>query len=258
MLLYFLLTFTATLFGAATGMSGGIFIKPILDLAGRQDMASISVLSSVTVFVMAFITLLKGWKISERPAAGIAIPLSAGSVMGGFLGERIFGLLVASIPPENVKITQNAILIGLVGVVIAYMTIKNKVPPLGISGNIPSFLTGIVLGLISSFLGIGGGPVNVAVIVFAFGLTTKVAMKCSLFTIPFSQASKLITAILYSNITEYDLSMLPVMIAGGATGGFAGGILNAKIRDKSCDVLFCIAQGIVMLICVLNIVKNLL
>ncbi|MDR2792869.1 MAG: sulfite exporter TauE/SafE family protein [Treponema sp.] len=256
-MLYFLLAFAATAFGAATGMGGGIFMKPVLDLVGRQDVASISVLSSATVFVMALITLVRRRKVPERPAAGIAVPLSAGAVAGGFFGEKLFGILVDSAPLGNVKITQNAILIGLIAVVIVYMIIKNKAPSLGIAGKAPSFAAGSILGLISSFLGIGGGPVNVALIVFAFGFTIKMAMQCSLFTILFSQGSKLITVVLVSNTYTYDLSMLPVMIAGGAVGGFVGSALNARLDAKSCDVLFCIAQAVVILICVLNIAKNL-
>lgn len=258
-MLYFLLAFAATLFGSLTGMGGGIFIKPVLDFTGRQDGASIGVLSSATVFVMSVIALFRQRKTPKGPAGGMAIPLSAGAIGGGVLGEKLFALLFAFAPAGNVTVIQNAVLICLSVLVFVYMSKKsqNFSMPRRVSGAIPSVAAGMVLGLISSFLGIGGGPFNVALIVLVFGAASNTAMRCSLFTIAFSQAAKLITIVLFSNITEYDLSMLPAMIAGGAAGGFSGGTLSIKLSPKIREALFRAAQLVIIIICVLNIISSL-
>ena len=44
----------------------------------------------------------------------------------------------------------------------------------------------ITLGILSSFLGIGGGPINLVVLFFFFSMDTKTAAQNSLYTILFS------------------------------------------------------------------------
>lgn len=255
-LLFLLIAFSATLFGAVTGMGGGVFIKPLLDLVGQQDMASISVLSSATVFVMSGVTLFKARKSSERPDAKISIPLSIGAVCGGVMGERIFATLAVCASPSGVITVQNTILIGLIVLVFIYMLVKSNLPSLHLNGKLASIAVGLVLGMVSSFLGIGGGPINVAGIMFLFSFSTKMAMQCSLLTILFSQAAKILTVMLSANVCEYDLSVLPIMIVGGVAGGLLGGVFHTLISTKVSEILFGCAQIIVICICFINILNN--
>lgn len=53
---YFLIALLATTAGAMTGMGGGVIIKPLLDLLGDYDAATIGVLSALTVFVMSLVS----------------------------------------------------------------------------------------------------------------------------------------------------------------------------------------------------------
>lgn len=96
-MLYALIAFAATLFGAVTGMGGGVFIKPILDFWWRQDAVSISFMSSATVFAMSGVTLLKSRNAAERPDSGVAVPLSISAGLGGVLGERLFTALAGNV-----------------------------------------------------------------------------------------------------------------------------------------------------------------
>ncbi len=50
-LLYFFIALICTFAGAITGMGGGVVIKPVLDLMGDFDSASIGALSSITVWL---------------------------------------------------------------------------------------------------------------------------------------------------------------------------------------------------------------
>jgi uncharacterized membrane protein YfcA len=176
------------------------------------------------------------------------------------LGERLFVLLIGNASPDGVTITQNAILIVLTAFVFAYMLAKAKLPSLRLKGLFISLSVGLSLGLVSSFLGIGGGPINVAAIAFLFSFPIKMAMRCSLMTILFSQAAKLTVVFLQDCLAGtlvYDLSLLPVMIIGGALGGYLGGVLNRKLTGKSSSWLFCAAQIAVVCICAANIVRAL-
>jgi len=96
---------------------------------------------------------------------------------------------------------QNTMLAILIIAVFYYMRKKDLLPRLTLHGAVPSAIVGIVLGFFSSFLGIGGGPVNVALIVFAFGYSMKAATACSLAAILSSQAAKLFSAVMRGDLT---------------------------------------------------------
>jgi uncharacterized membrane protein YfcA len=253
---FLLLAFVATLLGALTGMGGGVIIKPVLDFAAQQDAASISILSSTTVFAMSAVALFKGRKLPERAPTGIAVPLSVGAVAGGISGENLFAAAIRNLSAPGVKTTQNIILIGLIALVFLYMLYKEKLPSPHLTGKRVSFLVGLFLGLVSSFLSIGGGPINVAAIVFLFAFSTKTAMQCSLLTIFFSQSAKLITVLMFAGFEGCDLSALPAMVIGGVLGGFAGGVWNKRLSDKSSEVLFRVAQVVIVCICMINIIQS--
>ena len=57
--LYFLIAIGATTVGSLTGMGGGVIIKPVMDVMGAYDAATIGVLSSITVFSMSVVSIGK-------------------------------------------------------------------------------------------------------------------------------------------------------------------------------------------------------
>ena len=71
------------------------------------------------------------------------------------------------------------------------------------------------LGSFSTFLGIGGGPINVSLLIFCFGLTMKDATVYSIITIFFSQLAKLVEIGLSEGYQAYDLTFLWVIIPQG-------------------------------------------
>ena len=58
-ILYLLIALLATFIGSMTGMGGGIIMKPIMDALSHFDSASINILSSVTVFAMSLVSVIK-------------------------------------------------------------------------------------------------------------------------------------------------------------------------------------------------------
>lgn len=56
-LIYFIIGLIATLIGSLAGLGGGIIIKPMLDLLGHFDVATITILSAATVFAMSIVSL---------------------------------------------------------------------------------------------------------------------------------------------------------------------------------------------------------
>src|SRR5262245_37593740 len=83
-------------------------------------------------------------------------------------------------------------------------------------------LLGVVVGVLSAMLGIGGGIVLVPALVIAFGLSQTEAQGTSLATIPFGA---IIAAIIYNQSTPL---RVPVVVAVGA-GFVVGAILGARL-----------------------------
>lgn len=258
-LIYFLLALFATIVGSLTGMGGGVIIKPLMDVLGDYDVQTIGIVSSITVFSMALVSVIKQIKAKTEIPCKTAIPLGFGSVFGGFSGEKLLKVIVGFLNANSiVTVVQNCVLAFLILCVLFYMRNKNNIKSRHSEGVIVSFTVGIFLGLLSSFLGIGGGPMNVALIIFLFSFSTKTATVCSLITILFAQIAKLATAALTTGFFEFDLSVVPVMVAGAILGGFIGAGFNKKCKEETVEKAFNSVQLFVLSITVFNIVRNLI
>ena len=88
---YFLIALFATTAGAMTGMGGGVIIKPLLDLLGGYDTATIGgAVPPLTVLIMSLVSVAKQMLKKTEIVPGIAVPLALGSVAGGNLGNKMF------------------------------------------------------------------------------------------------------------------------------------------------------------------------
>jgi hypothetical protein len=257
-LLYFLIAVGATTVGSLTGMGGGIIIKPVMDMLGAFDAQTIGVLSSLTVFSMSVVSIGKQMMGGIRIPFDAAIPLAVGSVAGGLAGERLLRLCVTVLQNNQmVTVVQNGVLALLISSVIVYMRNQRRIRSFQLRGVRISALVGLFLGLCSSFLGIGGGSVNVALVILLFSFDIKTATLCSLITIFFAQLSKLGAVALSTGFAVFDLRAAPVMIAGAIAGGFIGGGLNRRCREEAVERTFSLVQLLVLGIAIANVIKNL-
>lgn len=256
-IIYFLLAVSSTTVGSLTGMGGGVIIKPLMDALGDYDVQTIGVISSVTVFTMAIVSVLKQIKSGIKIPFKTAIPLAVGSVIGGFAGQKVLDFVVDALNLNSVAtIVQNVVLAVLILCVIFYMKNKNRIKGKHFESVSVSVFVGVFLGFCSSFLGIGGGPINVALIVYLFSYNTKTSTVCSLVTILFAQISKLCTTAFTTGFACFDLSVVPLMAAGAVLGGFIGAGLNKKLDEKNVEKAFNAVQMLVLTITVFNIIKN--
>lgn len=109
---------------------------------------------------------------------------------------------------------------------------------------------GLVLGMMSAFLGIGGGPINLVVLFYFFSMDTKTAAENSLYIIFFSQMASLISSIATKTVPDFSVGVLALMVCGGILGGMAGRKVNRKLTEKAVDRLFI---GLMVLMIVINI-----
>lgn len=108
------------------------------------------------------------------------------------------------------------------------------------------------MGILSAFLGIGGGPINLAVLYFAFSMDTKKAAANSLYIILFSQISNFLTSCIRRSIPIFPWRYLIFMVAAGVLGGMLGSKVNRKISAATIDRLFSMLLCVIILICFYN------
>ena len=255
-ILYFIIAIFSTTIGSVSGMGGGIIIKPVVDTIGQYDAATIGVLSAFTVLTMSIVSIGRQIQKKVHINRQIALFIVIGSILGGFLGQQMLAALI-SVAGKNTILIQNSILVFVVISVFIYMSNKQRIRSLGKDGALSSMLAGTILGMLSSFLGIGGGPINVALLIFVFSFDTKNATIYSIITIMFAQISKLLTVIAGGGLSQYNLSILPYMLVGAVLGGFVGTYFNQKFSAEFIEKTFNAVQIMVMAICVFNIVKAL-
>ncbi len=266
----FIILFAATI-GALAGIGGGVIIRPALDAFSYFENSSISnTISSFCVLFVALTSITKRVVSKEKiPNYKTSILLGIGAAVGGIIGQLLFGLLKANSNKSILIIVQSIILIVLLIFVFIYMQFMNpKGMCLNIENPIMKIFIGLMLGIISSFLGIGGGPINVAVLALFFAMPIKESSVNSLIVIIFSQLAKigyslcdgsLISLFDISSLTGNDQSwwiFLLVLVPISVIGSLLGTFLNKKLPAKAISLMYIITIFIIIGINVYNIVNQ--
>jgi len=222
--LFALIAFFATLAGAVFGIGGGVIIKPVMEAVSNLPLAHINALSGVTVLCMAAVSIARYLKKGiDEPTARI-IWLSLGAVAGGFCGKYLFNLMRLTMPEAHAKALQYTLLTALM---IAAL-LKHKFKSFTINNPVALSLSGLFMGTLSAFLGIGGGPVNLLVIYVALGLDAKRAAVYSVAVILFSQFAMTCLTAATGGYEELNMRPLAAMIPAAIAGGLIGPILHRK------------------------------
>ena len=255
LLIFFAICFCASVIGAICGIGGGVIIKPVLDAFHIMDVSVISFLSGCTVLSMTAYSVVKS-KMSKESHIDrkIGVPLAAGAAFGGLAGKWMFSRAAALSPdPGRVGALQAACLLAVTLGTLAYTICKAKITTKHVENPAVCVLIGLFLGILSSFLGIGGGPINLVVLFFFFSRTTKAAAEKSRCIIQFSQIASLVSSIVTKTIPDFEIPMLVLMASGGILGGITGRSLNKKISDRRVDQLFLSFMVVIILINIYNI-----
>lgn len=238
--LFFIISALASVIGAICGIGGGVIIKPTLDIFQIASVSTISFLSGCTVLCMSLYSVGKVISSKEsRIDFKTGTPLSIGAVIGGILGKQLFTSVKGMLSDPDVigAVQAFCLLVITVGTLI-YTLNKHKVKTVHVRNALLCMAIGVSLGAMSSFLGIGGGPINLVVLYFFFSMETKTAAQNSLYIILFSQAASLISTILTNTVPEFEVSALILMSIGGISGGMLGRLFNRRMSSKAVDNLF--------------------
>lgn len=237
MILYLIIALFATVIGSLVGLGGGVIMKPLLQALSPLDALSINVLSSITVFSMAMSTLYKRTKADRSLYKAQYLYLIIGSVIGGVIGNSIFNKFLTLFSNENVvSFTQTLILIILLVMVVFKHLYIDKMPKF--ESKFAMVMIGLGLSIISTFLGIGGGPINVPVFIGLLGVAILDATYLSILVIFFSQLSNIVVYFSDGTFGQVELMPLIMMVPAAIIGGIIGGKLSQTLDNPTVDKLF--------------------
>ena len=245
----------ATVLGSLSGIGGGVIIKPVMDAISGLDSSQISFLSGTTVLTMTIVSLLRSRggdvKIDRRGTF-----LAIGAAFGGLAGKTAFSYLVSYFPDQGrVSLVQNIIMVILTVAVFFYVMYKARIRQLDIRNAFFSTAAGLFLGLMSSFLGIGGGPINIMVLSYFFSMDTKTCALNSLYIIFFSQTVSLISNLVMGDVPAFEPLLLVMMMACAVVGASIGRMLSRRLDEHRIDVMFMWMLVLITAISVYNCFK---
>ncbi len=239
-IIFFTVSILASVVGAICGVGGRVFMKPVLDAVGVLPVNTITFLSACAVIAMISYNVISAAMNAKKSGSDNLIDwnlttwLAVGAAAGGVIGKLIYQNIKASF--ENQEIVGGYQALALL------------------------FL-GFGLGTLSSFAGIGGGPMNLAVLHFFLSMPTKTAAQNSLYMILVSQVASFVMTFVWGGVPmelckDVD-SGLWVMLIGmmvcGIYGGVVGKKINKKISSSTVDKLFVLLIYVIMALCVWNI-----
>lgn len=252
LLIYFITIFLSNTVGALSGMGGGVIIKPVLDFLGFHSLNSIAFYSSVAVFVMSISSTYKQYQNGVQIEWKKAASISFGSLVGGMLGDSLLNQAIALAPnEEKVQLIQYIIMLVTLVLVLLYNQFSNW--HLHLNGLSIFLIVGLGLGILSTFLGIGGGPINVACLILFFGMDIKSATVYSIITIFFSQLAKLGNIGLTTGFAVFDLTMLWAIIPAALFGGYVGGLFSKKLSQQRVAQIYSLVVFLVILLNMYNL-----
>lgn len=254
--IYIIIILVATISGAISGLGGGVIIKPLFDMIGYHSAATIGFYSSVAVFTMSIVSIIKQLKSGFNFHLKTVLWISIGSLVGGIAGEEIFNRVTSSYENNVVKIIQAALL-AITLIFILIYTINMKIKSYHLKKPASIFIVGFLLGSISVFLGIGGGPLNVASLMLLFSYTIKEATIYSIATIFFAQISKLGSVMISHKFFEYDLTVIPFICISAIIGGFIGTLINQKLEEGKIRRFYISLITLLLFISLYNVGINL-
>lgn len=253
--LSFLVSFLASVVGSICGIGGGVIIKPVLDICGFASVSTISFLSGCTVLSMSGYTVCRNFLSGENHVKlRIGLPLAVGAAVGGTAGKYLFSYIQSLFVNQNsVGAVQAAVLAVITLGTALYTVYRSRIKPLDVESAPLCVLIGLFLGVMSSFLGIGGGPINLVVLFHFFRMDTKTAAQNSLYIILFSQIASLIATLVTRSVPPFEVSALLLMVVGGIGGGMLGRSINRHMDNRAVDKLFLAMMMMIVAVSIANI-----
>ena len=243
---YGVIIFLASGIGAFLGGGSGVIIKPLLTLLVDDTTEVINFISSVSVFAMSCSSTVKHLRAKTKVDFKTVLLISAGSILGGFAGKHIFDLFNRLLS-DNLAMAYQAVMLAFLLAVALWYVNKGK-KSFHLKNPITILLGGAVLGILSSFLGIGGGPINIMFFLLFFSMSMKEATVYSV--------AKLVTYAVTATVPKFDYRILLIAAPAAVIAGIIGAALNKKANNKIVTRVFSAVLGVFICLNIYNAITG--
>lgn len=220
----------AVAFGAAIGLllgliggGGSILTVPVLVYLLGQDVHEATATSLAIVGATAIAGAVPHAR-AGRVALGTALLFGGAGIGGAFAGVALNRLVSGPVL---------LVLFGLLMLLVAARMLRGRPGPIDADAPVGRWpvavASGLVVGVMTGFFGVGGGFLIVPALVLVLGYPMRMAIGTSLVIIAINSAAGLLAQVGSGTV---DLSLAALFIAGGLAGAAAGGRLADRVDDR--------------------------
>ncbi|WP_370231615.1 sulfite exporter TauE/SafE family protein [Cognatishimia sp.] len=251
------------------GVGGGFLMTPLLFFIGIPPAVAVATEANQIV-ASSFSGVLAHFK-RRTVDLRMGVVLLIGGLTGAALGVVIFNYLKSLGQVELLVQLCYVVFLGIIGSLMfveslnALRRSKNNAAPVKrknhswihglpfkvrfrVSGLyisvIPPLLVGLLVGVLSAIMGVGGGFIMVPAMIYLLGMPTKVVIGTSLFQIIFVTA---FTTLLHAT-TNYtvDMALAVLLLVGGVIGAQIGAVIGTRLKAEQLRILLAL---LVLLVC---------
>ncbi len=250
------------------GVGGGFLITPLLFFIGIPP--AIAVATGANQVVASSVSGVLGHVKQRNVDFRMGTVLLIGGLVGSAIGVALFNLLRRLGQVELVVQISYVVLLGAVGSMMLAESLRamrrtrrgirttrrhhgwiHALPfkmKFRISGLylsvLPPLTVGLLVGILSAMMGVGGGFIMVPAMIYLLGMPTKVVIGTSLFQITFVTAfTTVMHAVSYNTV---DVMLAVLLIVGGVVGAQIGANLGARLRAEQLRILLAL---VVLAVC---------
>jgi uncharacterized membrane protein YfcA len=165
------------------GLGGAEFRLPLLVTVFRYTLRRAVSLNLAVSFVAVVVAAVARWALAEQPPLASAAPVAACMMAGGMAGATLGARWLTRISDERLHAGVRTLLVSI-GVLLM---VESVVPwtsaglPFGpIARGAVAAVSGVIIGAVSTILGVAGGELIIPTLVLLFGVPIKAAGTTSL------------------------------------------------------------------------------
>ncbi len=242
------------------GVGGGFLLTPLLFFVGIPPAVAVGTQGNqiVASSLSGVLAHVKRRTVDFRMGA----VLLAGGLMGSAFGVYIFTILRSLGQVDLLVELCYVVFLGIVGTLMLIESLRairrarlgpGALPPrkrhnwvhnlplkvkFRVSGLyisvIPPILVGMLVGILSAIMGVGGGFIMVPAMIYLLGMPTKVVVGTSLFQIIFVAA---FTTLLHATANQtVDLILAVLLLIGGVIGAQIGTRIGSRLRAEQLRI----------------------
>lgn len=230
--------------GTLVGIGGGIFILPLLFLVYHFS-PQLAIGTSIAVVFFNTFSGAIAYAFQKRIQYGLGLRFALMTIPGAIIGSCLSRIL----SPLAFRIVFGALLI----LMAFYLFIKTKKGGNGSASKeaflakpSPGRLTAVYMlslgvGVLSSFLGVGGGIIHIPVLIYILKMPVHLATATSHFILVFTSVTGAITHYWLGNI---EISFALALGLGAILGAQTGAIISKRIRTYWIIILLALVLAL--------------